>query len=749
MSFIDKVFKKFGYQKITWSQLEEREETGSNQGLSAIAPAWGSIPPKLREEDYLKAAESWVYVCVSAIADEIATINFRLYKRVKKGNKTEVQEVNSHPILDSLYRINNFTTKFDHIWLSQTYLELTGEAPWLLDKRGKFFDIYLLRPDRLEIKWDKEKVIGGYIYRLEDGKEISFKPEQIIMLKYPHPLKPFRGRGTLEAAARTYDLDKYSEQWNVQFFYNSARPDAILRTDKRLTKEQINRLKKEWNKMYRGVEKHAKTAILHDGLDYKAVQLSAKDMEFLAQQRFGRDKILSIFRVPKPIVAITEEVNRANAEVAAYSFARWTIKPKMQKLVEQLNEFFVPRFPNSENLFLDFDDPVPENSELKLKVYENALRNGWMTINEVRKAERLEPLKEGGDSIYLPINYIPIGGTKSMKEKIAPRYSRKLVSLDARNAERKEIEDIDETIRKVVKAHLKHHKNHKKKDINKKAIKKRQGIKDKKLFWEGQIKLAEREEERFISRLKTIFREQEKETLKRLRKEQRQCLAVVNKMAQVDSASRPKKYWHEMKLSIPRVLLDVKEENKRFVVSLTSLIQDIIETEGNYTLVNMGEYGQFNTTTEEVIKFLQEQPIKFANSVNKRTNKEIRRVLKEGIAEGESITKLTKRIEDVFKRAKGIRAQQIARTETSRATNFATLEAYKQSGVVKAKEWLTAFDERTCERCAAMNGKIVGLEEKYFKKGDSFMGIKFDYEDVGQPPLHVACRCTIIPVLLE
>ena len=94
----------------------------------------------------------------------------------------------------------------------------------------------------------------------------------------------------------------------------------------------------------------------------------------------------------------------------------------------------------------------------------------------------------------------------------------------------------------------------------------------------------------------------------------------------------------------------------------------------------------------------------------------------------------------------------IARTETIRASNFATVEAYRQSEVVEAKEWLAEMDERTCGYCQEMNGKVIDLDESYFEEGDDFTvdgsTLNIELLDVDEPPLHVSCHCTTIPVLV-
>jgi len=96
----------------------------------------------------------------------------------------------------------------------------------------------------------------------------------------------------------------------------------------------------------------------------------------------------------------------------------------------------------------------------------------------------------------------------------------------------------------------------------------------------------------------------------------------------------------------------------------------------------------------------------------------------------------------------------IARTETIRASNFGAEEAYIQSGVVEGKEWLTAFDERTCTSCEEMGGKTSG-KPRTAKLGQSFdvsdIDMNFDYTEgeMPYPPLHPSCRCSLIAILIE
>lgn len=703
------VLEKLGYSKAPIVLVEEKKKAVSWEEIPEdFEGVYESLPQGMTSIDYLKAATGWVYSCISAICDEIASIEFHLFEIDSKG---EMKEVFEHNLLDILYRVNNFTTKFDHFWLTQEYLELSGEAPWALEKNSnEITSIYLLRPDRLKIEYDKEKLINYYLYKKDDGTEERFKKDDIILIKYPNPVKPLRGRGTLEAAEQTVNLDKYSEKWNLKFMYNSARPDTILKTEQVLGKEQRKYLEDLWNKKFRGIEKSGKMAILEKGLSYQAMQISQKDMDFLEQQRFTRDKILSIFRVPKSIIAITDDVNRSNAEIGAYAFARWTIKPKMKRIVEQLNEFFVPMF--GDNLYLTFDDPVPEDVALKLKIYESAINTGWMTRNEVRKKESLEDV-DGGDQIYIPFNLMPLGESKPEKPMEGKTIEGRniLKRIHGRN---KEMKIIHEGIGSIVKEYL---INKRKND--KKGKEKTEMSKEEK-FWRQQIFISEKFEKKFRIELKKLFEVQRRAVIRRL---------------------------EEKAINIPDILLNIESESMTFVISLTPLIREILKEEGKLALIYVGVGGDIDMTTAQIVSFLKKKPIKFAKEVNKYTNELIRAELEEGIRKGEGIGKIATRINEIFDNCETVRSFKISRTETSRATNFVAVEGYRQSGVVKGKEWLTAFDERTCEECISMNGKVVELDENFFDKGEEVGDLELDYDNVGYPPLHVNCRCTTIPII--
>lgn len=727
----------------------ERDEPA---GFQMEGVYFGETPPKMRADQYLRAATGWVYGCVARIADAIASMGLRLYKI----DGDEIKEVLDHKSLELLEKVNSFTTRLDHFWLTQQYLELTGEGPWFVqrdkDGKGEPTSILLLRPDRLTVVQNEDKnaetPIKHYVYKAGPNNDITIKPSELIFLKYPDPVNWLRGKGTLEAAATTVDLDSFSEDFNKRFFYNSARPDMVLASEQELSQTQKAQLRGSIKKLYQGGNNAHKTLILEKGLKATPFSLSQKDMDFIEQQRFSMSKIFSIFGVPKSVMSVSDDVNLANAKVGEYIFAKYTVKPKMLRIAAQLNEFFLPMFKDSENLFFSFDDPVPGDVDARTKKYDSALGHGYMTINEIRSEENLPDIGELGDVTYLPNNMIPIekagetpppvsfalkpgGGASKIRmrgiiERSAGGYTKakqrgfiqKRKQKDNQAAAAK-IDEVEKKINDFALAMVKQTIRTKKKAKKDETTERNEKFR---VYGDIFVKAVRNYERAFRLGTEVIFEEQKKKILNK-----------VPKKATVDLDD-----W----------LLDEEDEAKVMVRVYTPLMKQIIKDQGDRAGKLIGEgAGAFDLATKPVQDYLKNRTFEFSFEVNQETNAKISATLQEGVKNGEAIPELRERITTLFGDMEKYRAERIARSEVVRASNFAATEAYEQSGVVEQLQWLTTEDDRTDDECASMDGKIISLGESFLKQGENIGKLTMDYGDVDFPPLHPSCRCTVVPLV--
>jgi HK97 family phage portal protein len=735
-------------------------------------------------EEYM----SWVYANISAISEAVAQVKIQLYRL--KNNV--VEEVKEHPVLELIHRPNPYMTKSEFIELLTCYRLLTGESPIRL--KGGLNPTELWPIDPLTISpivaktADSFELITGYELTDYSKGQIEvkkLKPNEIVFIKNINPRNKWRGYGVVEAAQGSIDTMHYSEKYNLNFFKNSAVPFTVLYTDQKLTEQIMSRLKDSWNTNYKGVNNAFKTAVLEAGLKVEKLQTSSKDMDFIEQQKFLRDKLMAMFKTTKIALGITEDVNRAAADASEYIFTKNCVKPKMAQFVEALNEFLLPLFDKTGTLFLDFEDPVPRDRTALINEY-SAGYNKWLTPNEIRALEGY-PEVEGGDEIWQSMVLTPMSEAiknppvvgngpnnpsetnqpqpnqpeepqeiepvplepnkyflrvmKATKKKELRDFSEQVANLRNRNIRMKALkEEFAKEIGKLLKSKVKT-KTVPKYEPKYKDMRTKE---DTDKYIKTLLDNSDKFEKKFNDVMKWKFYQPQMEfILNRLDK--------GTKFIYPQAKSILKQVGDEF-------MFDQNEQVNTAIDIITPEIEAILLAQGYEAMLTVS--GMTYSLLDEARKYLAQTPKKLAKSITKTAYTRVRNSLAEGIKEGESINELKDRVLREYESLEVYQAENIARTEVTRATNFAAVDAFRQSGVIEGKEWMVVHDDRLCGYCAAMESLykenlIKRLDENFFNKGDKIEEIDIetgektgksmviDYDDVNGPPLHCQCRCQL------
>lgn len=185
---------------------------------------------------------------------------------------------------------------------------------------------------------------------------------------------------------------------------------------------------------------------------------------------------------------------------------------------------------------------------------------------------------------------------------------------------------------------------------------------------------------------------------------------------------------------------------------LTPVQKDLVIAEANEAMHLVWIEAFFRPWSDVLDKYIRADIAKLAKEVDMVTKQKVFDIIDAWNNAGASIQDITKTIAWEFTEFTRKRANVIARTEVTRASNWASEYARKESNVVDKKEWFTATDERVCEYCGPMNWKTIELWENFFDKWDvmnwrDWWVLKLDYNNIKTPWLHPNCRCTLLPVI--
>lgn len=664
----------------------------------------------------------YVFACVRKIAEKVGAQDIRLFKVI--NSRGDTVEIFDHPALDLLYRVNPFQTKSEFLEITETNLKLSGDAFWwkIRNNSGQVAELWNLRPDMMTIIKDDTEFIKGYEFTKTDGSKATFAPDDIIHFKYPNPLDQYYGMSPVSPTQVRIDTEEFASQYQRDFFLNNARPDAILKFENNsdLTEETKTEIRKGWNKRYKGVGKNSKIAILEGEVTYQQLSMSQREMDYIDSMKFTRDDILVAFAVPKPIVAITDDVNRANAETAMHIFLSETIHPELNRLEEKINEqLIIPEF--GDDLFIEFPDPTPENRELTLKEYEEGIKNGYMLINEVREKENLLPV-DGGWDLRQPLNQVTVGTLKAPKKATKNYIFRGKGMLKFKLA-------LKEKLTKEIYTQLRKDNNTKKK-INatiKSEVKKEESQEKDEKTPKALIKGEELRENYYDMVNKQIDQRTEKLKGEMSIQASRQQAGVIKIINENLEKNLKEKGAEDLKVALTGFFAT---EDKIMASFILPFIENSVMDAGLESLLLINGEGTFETT-EAVQKRIEARSKLFGKQINETTKKKLSKSLAEGITDGEGIAEMSTRVNKVYKEYPDYRSELIARTETTASNNEGFIEGFRQSGVATHKEWVATLDDKTRHEHVELNGDIVRLD-KNFENGLAY-------------PQEPNCRCVIAP----
>jgi HK97 family phage portal protein len=225
-------------------------------------------------------------------------------------------------------------------------------------------ELWIVRPDKMEVVPSAEDFIAGYVYKGPNDEKIPLEVDQVIHIKMPNPMDPYRGLGPVQALMTDLQAVAAAAQYNRNFFTNDASPGGVIEMDVRLSDAEWNEFVERWRSQHQGVNNAHRVATLEQGAKWKDVGFSMRDMQFSELRSVSREVIREAFAMHGHMLGLTEDINRANAEAAEDVFARWTLVPRLDRIKDALNHQLLPLFGSSgQGVEFDFDDPSLENSE--------------------------------------------------------------------------------------------------------------------------------------------------------------------------------------------------------------------------------------------------------------------------------------------------------------------------------------------------------------------------------------------------
>lgn len=719
------------------------------KGLSAADFARGddgsapSLLPSIRDP---LLDNVWYFAAVRRIATSIAQVPWVVARRAEDG--TPGDPVTTGPVF-TLFRDVNPQMSATQLWEALIYSYLIhGEWILLLDTETPRAPsagnmpkwLRPLPPPKMKHELNRAKT-DVVAWRLEErGRRQRWPEEAVLHDKIFNPSNPFRGLPILNAFKRDIEADLAAAEWNRRTFA-TGEPVGHLSTEQKIGQTDAQLAADAWRARYMGIYNRGKIAVLGQGLKYEATGGLPKDMEFGTLREWTRAAVLGALGVPLLEVSVLGDINRATAEVVNRTFWQRTLMPIMRSIEDKFATEFFPLI--APELMGYFATETVESLQPDMVLKLGTAKELWSMGVPLDRVDEMLQLGighvPGGETGYLPAGLVPAGLLSDFSEMLgegeeAPPPTElsgapALITRAAKNARRSQL-------------------------------------------WRAMLAAQAPMERKLRGRLHRYFYDLRSEVLAKLAevaKGDKLVLPLVSKQDD-DEAEEFEPVPEEEPLGpyrpgpplnpvdVRSVLFNLERAREHLMVLMNPYTREMIARAIVFSYIEKGlacapEAGKAARWTNgkvatircltvddpRVQAFVREKQMKTVR-IPRTLHERLRLTLEQAAREGVGQAVAADRIRDTFNIARQ-HASTIARTELAQVMNGARWEVHEhmyERGIVRAKTWTTAGDERVRDDHETADGQQVGINE-HFVVGGALLLYPGDVN--GPPEQIINCRC--------
>ena len=344
---------------------------------------------------------SAVWACINLISQTVATLPFRHYLKTKDDNRIRLDSkldfiLNNEPTQD----YSGFT--FKEIMTAAAVLHGNAYAEISRDANGECNGLWYIPTQNVQPYFDTDT--ESVWYAIYAGDYRGSKPYMgiparnmlhILGLSYDG----LAGYSPLYLQRETFALHLASQRYGASFFKNGARPAGIIKFPNKLSPEAKDGLRRSWDSFHSGAGNTGRVAILEGGLDFQKLQLDPEEAQFLQTQRYSREEIASIFRVPPSLIGAADASD--NIEAVSLQFLR-SLQPWLCRWEQEISRKLIYNMAE----YVEVDTKTVLRTDIKTRYESMAIGRqwGWLSAGDCRRLENLNSDVPGMEDYLKPMN---------------------------------------------------------------------------------------------------------------------------------------------------------------------------------------------------------------------------------------------------------------------------------------------------------------------------------------------------------
>lgn len=348
-----------------------------------------------------------VFACVRVLSETLASLPLITYRRLPRG-KIRATDFYTYSLLHDVPNPEMTSFTFRETMTSHVALWGNAYAEMQLDGSGRVAALWPLSPSATRLQRDANGDLF-YVTYVPGAGQIGIPAYRIFHLK-GLGMNGLVGLSPIGLARQAVGLALATEEFGARVFGNGSMPGVVLKYPGNLTDEQYDDAQNTWQAAHGGLTNAHRVAILEGGIEAEKIGIPNDDAQFLETRKFQVREIARLFRVPPHLVSDLEQATFSNIEQQSLEFVIYTMMPWFTRWEQEISRSILLESERAA-YFAEFliDSLLRGDTLSRYQAYNSAINTGWMTRNEVREKENMNPENAQLDKYLVPLNMGIVG----------------------------------------------------------------------------------------------------------------------------------------------------------------------------------------------------------------------------------------------------------------------------------------------------------------------------------------------------
>jgi HK97 family phage portal protein len=333
-----------------------------------------------------------VWAAVRVLADAASSLPIHVYRKTSDRR----EQVTSGRLVELLDQPGPCTSQADLISSLMAHLAVYGAAYiGKYREQGEIVQLALLHPER--VRPEREAGQVRFRYNPGGGPQRMLTDADVVYVR-GLSVDGLNGLSAVQQAARVLGLSDELVKHALSYFDTGAvggtpRPAGVLR----ISEDYASSERQSAREILKAEGRPHGIMVVQGDAEYFPVAQRLDDSQFVEQRRLAAQEIARVFRIPPHMIGAPtgESMTYATVEQEAIDFVRFSLQPWLRRI-----ELAISNDPDlafqKQYVRFELDGLLCADAKTRAEVYALALDpvTGWMSRDEVRRLEDLEPEPE-------------------------------------------------------------------------------------------------------------------------------------------------------------------------------------------------------------------------------------------------------------------------------------------------------------------------------------------------------------------